>query len=429
MKIRFLLQLKVAKATISHIVGCHQRTISYWQHRFELGDDINDQPRSGRPCSIPAEVTARIISFYCQHNPLPGCSRWSFRWAHCYLEKHPEILQCSISRSSLNRLLNTHALKPHRRKYFLQISDPFFFEKMEHIIQVYQSTYPNLFCFDECTGVQALQRTAPTLPARSAQPAYHEPEYIRHGAVSFLSILNVRKGDVFTECIPDHTSPVILSCVRKHAEQFGSSEQLHYICDNYSSHSTELFCQGIADLCNIKKLPNLKTAPLRRDWLQSTDKRIVIHFLPSHGSWLNMIEIWFGILQQKAIKDESVSSKSALCDRILDFTDTWNDHFAHPFNWTYTGEGLHEKVITRFIRWLQMESDQMTPKFLEKQLLLIHNLAYTYWAKVKTDVWSLLIETLRQKKSFFKNIMAQTDISDSLLNGLIILLCDNLKLK
>ncbi len=299
---------------------------------------------------------------------------------------------------------------------------------MEHIIQVYGSAYPNLFCFDECTGVQAIQRVAPTLPAGTNQPAYHEPEYIRHGAVSFLSVLNVRKGDVFTECIPDHTSPVILSCVKKHAEQFGPSEQLHYICDNYSSHSTELFCQGIADLCKIK-LPHLKTAALRRQWLQLMDKRIVIHFLPTHGSWLNMIEIWFGILQQKAIKDESFSSKTSLCNRILDFTETWNVHFAHPFKWTYTGEGLHEKVIARFIRWLQIESPQMTPKFLEKQIVLMQNIAYTYWPKVKIDVWSFLEETLRQKQQFLKNIMGQSQLPDYLLNNLLNLLCENLKLK
>ena len=428
MKIRLLLQLQVAKATISRMIGCHQRTVSCWQHRFELGDDINDRARSGRPCSIPAEATARIISFYCQHNPLPGCSRWSLRWAHRYLEKHPEVLQCSVSRSSLNRLLNAHALKPHRRKYFLQISDPFFFTKMEHIIEVYGSNYQNLFCFDECTGVQALQRVAPTLPAGTAQAAYHEPEYIRHGAVSFLSVLNVRKGDVFTECIPDHTSPVILSCIKKHAEQFGPSEQLHYICDNYASHSTELFCQGIADLCNIK-LPNLKTAALRRQWMQLTDKRIVFHFLPSHGSWLNMIEIWFGILQQKAIKDESFSSKTSLCNRILDFTETWNVHFAHPFKWTYTGKGLHEKVISRFIRWLQMESPQMTLKFLQKQLLLMQNLSNTYWSKVKIDVWSFLEETLRQEQQFLENIIGPKQLLDSLLANLLNLLCENLKAK
>lgn len=386
-----------------------------------------DRPRTGRSPTIPAEVTPRIISFYCQQNPLPGCSRWSLRLAHSYLEEHPEILKYPISSSSLHRLLNTHALKPHRHKYFLQICDPLFFEKMEHIIQVYASSYKYLFCFDECTGVQALERVAPTLPAQGGRPAYHEPEYVRHGAVSLFSVLHVRKGEVFTECITDHTSPTILSYVKKHALQFGESEELHYICDNYSSHSTELFCEGIANLCHVK-LPKIETLIQRREWLQSSDKRIIFHFLPTHGSWLNLIEIWFGILQQKAIKDQSFASKTELRNRIIDFTKTWNLYFAHPFQWTYTGHGLHEKVIGRFTRWLQMQSPQLNGKFLEKQLRLMNHLADKYWAKVKNNAWSLLQETLGESHDFLEKIIVQYQkLNPMLLSDLQNLLRNKLK--
>lgn len=406
LEIRVLLLHEVPKNRISCVVGCHPRTVTRWQQRLQAGQSILDHPRNGRPKTIPAEVTPRIISFYCQHNPLPGCSRWSLRWAHSYLDDHPEILQCSVSRSSLHRLLNAHAMRPHKRKYFLQISDPLFFEKMEHIIQVYQSSYEYLFCLDECTGVQALERVAPPLPAKADQPAYHEPEYIRHGAVSFLSVLHVSQGQVFTQCIPDHTSPTILACVQAHARQFPQSAELHYILDNYSSHSTQLFCEGIAELCDVP-LPKLKTLPERRQWLQCSDKRITFHFLPSHGSWLNLIEVWFGILTQKAIKDESFPSTDALCQQILDFTDTWDLHFAHPFEWTYTGDGLHGKVIRRFVRWLQMESPQLSPKFLDRQIRLMSNLAANYRSKAHPDTWSLLQASLLDKHDFIQSIIAQ----------------------
>ncbi len=82
-----------------------------------------------------------------------------------------------MSRSSLHRRLNAHALRPYRHKYFLQISDPLFFEKMEKIIRVYQDQHPFLFCLDECTGLQALERIAPTLPANDKKPVYQEAEY------------------------------------------------------------------------------------------------------------------------------------------------------------------------------------------------------------------------------------------------------------
>ena len=425
MEIRLLLQDQAPPRTISLMLGCHEKTVCDWRQRFQAGESILDHPRTGRPTTIPAQVAPRIISFYCQHNPLPGCSRWTLRWAHNYLEVHPEILQHSISRSSLHRLLNAHALKPHLRKYFLQICDPMFFEKMEHIIQVYQSSYDYLFCLDECTGVQALQRVAPPLPVLPGLPTYHEPEYIRHGAVSFLSVLHVPKGHVLTQCIPDHTSPTILSCLKIHASQFPQSAELHYILDNYSSHSTPVFCQGVAELCKVQ-LPTLKSVAGRREWLQSSHKRIIFHFLPTHGSWLNLIEIWFGILTQKAIKDESFPSTDALCTRILDFTDTWDLHFAHPFEWTYTGDGLHEKVIHRLIRWLQIESPQLTPKFLDKQFRLMANLASNYWSKVKPTVWSILQTSLIEKHDFLQTITAKDLHLDPALSRLHNLLKTNL---
>ncbi len=199
--------------------------------------------------------------------------------------------------------------------------------------------------------------------------------------------------------------------------QFEKSAELHYICDNYSSHSTEEFCAGIAQLCSVQ-LPQLKTVVQRRQWLESTDKRIVFHFLPTHGSWLNLIEIWFGILQQKAIKHESFRSNDELCTRIMDFTGTWNSHFAHPFKWTYTGDGLQEKVVGRFITWMQIESSQLTAKFLEKQLRLLSNLVNKYWLKVTTRSWLNLKNTLSEKNRFLLKIIGENDVRTSLLTSL-----------
>lgn len=426
MHIRVLLQNNIPEHTISEHLGCHAKTVSNWRKRFEHEKGVLDHPRSGRPATITSETTLRLIAFYCQHDPLPGCSRWSIRWAQRYLQQNPEILQCTMSRSSLHRRLNAHALRPYRHKYFLQISDPFFFEKMEKIIQAYADKHKYLFCLDECTGLQALERIAPTLPADGKKPAYQEPEYKRHGTVSLLSVLWVSTGRVFTECIDDHTSATVIGATRKHAMLFDKSAELHYICDNYSSHSTEEFCAGIADLCGVT-LPVLKTVEQRRQWLESTDKRIVFHFLPTHGSWLNLIEIWFGILQQKALKHESFCSTDELCERIMDFTDTWCSHLAHPFNWTYTGQGLHEKVVGRFIKWLQIESPQLNAKFLGKQLVLMSNLARKYWSKAKTKSWQDLKTTLSEKNNYLLNIIGTDETHTSLLSDLHDMLDNNLE--
>ncbi len=426
MQLWVLLQHKIPETTISSVLGCNVKTVFSWKQRFQAGDGILDRPRSGRPPIIPPEVNHRLLAFYCQYNPLPGYTRWSIRWAETYLQKHQDILQCPISRSSIHRLLKSNSLKPYRNKYFLQICDPDFFPKMEKIIKVYQWAHPYLFCLDECTGLQALERKAPRLPAQGDRPEYIEPEYVRHGTVSILSILQVSTGQVFTECIPDHTSSTITSSVRNHILQYDRSAELHYICDNYSSHSTEEFCLGIADLCGLD-LPKLKTAHDRRQWLQSPEKRIVFHFLPTHGSWLNLIEIWFGILQQKALKDESFLSTTDLKNRIISFTETWGSDFAHPFKFSYSGEGLHEKVISRFSKWLQMHSPQLNVKFLEKQLRLISNLATSYWPKAKRKAWNVLYETLQENNDFITATIGTDEVLSALLINLSKLLHCKLK--
>jgi len=286
---------------------------------------------------------------------------------------------------------------------------------MEKIIKVYQIYNKYLFCLDECTGLQALERKAPRLPAQGKCPVYLEPEYMRHGTVSILSILQVATGQVFTECIPDHTSVTIISAVQNHVLRYDKSAELHFICDNYSSHFTEEFCRGIAELCRVP-LPRLKTVKERRQWLESPEKRIIFHFLPTHGSWLNLIENWFGILQQKALKDESFLSTTDLENRIMAYNNTWNTEFAQPFRFSYTGKGLHEKVISRFTKWMQMQSPQLSIKFLEKQLKLMLNLTTSYWPMAQRNMWNLLQTTLVEKDDFIKGIIG----TDENLNDLLV---------
>ena len=397
-----------------------------WKKRFQNGDSILDKPRSGRYATIPVDVTMRLIALYCQHDPLQGFSRWSIRTIQIYLQNNPNFLHYHISCTSIHRLLKSHSLKPYLNKYFLQISDPHFFEKMEKILQVYASNYPYLFCFDECTGLQALERVAPRLPSKGNRPEYLEPEYIRHGTVSLFSIMRVSTGDVFSECIPDHKSTTVIQVIEKHIRQYNKSEGLHYICDNYSSHSTEEVCLKIAELCEVE-LPKLKNLKERKGWLESPVKRIVFHFLPTHGSWLNLIEIWFGILQQKALKDESFASTIELENRILDYTNTWDTHFKHPFKFTYTGEGLHEKVISRFITWIEMESSQLTEKFLNKQIKLMINLVAKYWSKPSKLIWGTLRKCLEKKDTFIKGIIETDEKLPDLLTDLNNMLDTNLK--
>jgi len=153
----------------------------------------------------------------------------------------------------------------------------------------------------------------------------------------------------------------------------------------------------------------LKPGAQRRQWLQEQDKRIVIHFLPFHGSWLNRVEVWFGILKKKCLKNQSFLSVQNLKEIIEQFIETWNQHFAHPFTWKYTGEGLFEKAISRFNKLLLIESKQMDVKFLTKQLLLMANIPNTYKEATKTGEWKQLVDLFCMKADFIKNIISRSE--------------------
>ncbi len=163
----------------------------------------------------------------------------------------------------------------------------------------------------------------------------------------------------------------------------------------------------MADLCGISYSP-LASGAQRREWLQSDDKRIVVHFTPFHASWLNMVEIWFGILKRKCLKYGHFFSVEQLREDILAFIETWNECFAHPFSWGYTGEGLHAKAVRRFSRLLAIETDQMECRFLKSQLLLMSNIAESYTQLVPPKDWLQLIRLAVEKDHYMNNII-ETD--------------------
>lgn len=345
------------------------------------------------------------IAVYCQKcPPLPGVFRWSLRDAHRYFKEHPEYVDGSISRATIQRILAEHVLKPHRRKYYLQITDPDFFPKMGHIIDCYLHPPENLYCYDECTCIQALKRLTPNLPATEHQPVLEDFDYRRNGITDLLAFLNPATGKVDTRCTPNHDRHVFCRFFKDHVRSHPPEAVLHYIMDNLSTHYHDDFCQTVAELCAVP-YPPLKSGAERRQWLQSDHKRIVVHFLPFHASWLNMVEIWFGILKSKCLKHDYFCSVEQLREAIGAFVETWNEFFAHPFTWSYTGEGLHAKAVRRFSTLLAIQTDQMDCKFLTSQLLLMSNIADNSLDLIPADDWLRLINLAVEKDSYITNII------------------------
>jgi transposase len=390
---------------ISIFTQTHPKTAHHWICRVETGGTLADLPRCGRPRVFSEAARLMTIAVYCQHvPPLPGVHLWSLRDAQSYFKEHPESIGGPISRSTIQRILLEHALRPHLRKYYLQITDPDFFPKMERIISCYLKPPENLYCFDECTCIQALNRLTPNLPVGNNQPVLEDFEYQRNGVCDLLAFLNPATGTVYGRCTDNHDRHTLCEVFRSHVQSHPSGAVIHYIMDNLTTHYHDDFCQTVAQLSSVEYSP-LATAEERRQWLQSEDKRIIVHFVPFHASWLNMVEIWFGILKSKCLKYEHFFSVDQLQEAIIAFIDTWNEFFAHPFKWSYTGKDLYAKAVRRFCRLLSIQTDQMDSKFLTSQLLLMSNIADNYLSLIPVAHWLQLLDLATQNDKYITNII------------------------
>jgi len=383
-----LANARVPVHAIALLVQYSVGTVRRWIRRSHSTGEARDRARSGRPPRYPQEAKLRMVAFYCQSQPLPDCGRWTLRWAAARLKAEPDRLGASPSKSTLHRILQSNRLKPHQSRYFLHITDPDFFPKMEHLIGLYHNPPPNLFFFDECPGIQILKRLTPDLQTDTMRKRLEEFEYIRNGTLDVLAFLNHADGTVYLECHGDHKTDTLVEVFRRHAGQFPPTQSLHYVMDNLSSHRAHRFCQLVAELSAIE-CPTEQALPTQAErvqWLGREDKRIVIHFTPYHGSWLNLIEIWFGIMGGKVL-NESFGSPQEIKTALEAFMADWNTLLAHPFQWSYEGKALHEKAVQRFTKMLRISAATMEIRILTKQMMLLSNLLRDYFSEVSTDCW------------------------------------------
>ncbi len=431
---------KSAVALVSHgltlsnvatLVGCSITTVNRSLKRMSDTGHVSDCIRSGRPATYSQALRLKLIGFYCQTQPFPNSGRWTIRWAAVHLAAHPEIINATPSKSSIHRFLKENNLKPHQSRYFLHITDPDFFPKMTHLIKLYLNPPKNLFFFDECPGIQILKRIIPDLRTDNMKKRLEEFEYIRNGTMNVLAFFNNANGNVYAKCKADHKTDTFLEVFRQHVASCPAQERLHYVMDNLSTHRGYPFCETVAQLSDVtcpseKELNNLKK---RVKWLRSTDKRIVIHFTPYHGSWLNLVEFWFGIMNKKVL-NESYGSAEDLKESFDAFLEEWNTLLAHPFKWSYDGKGLHVKAVKRFTEILKQAARQLEITSLTKQLRLMCNIFTQYFDEVPEENWEHLFDTLRSQETTLRNSIMnekgplKKDNAENALNLLLTVLED-----
>lgn len=275
---------------------------------------IYDRPRSGRPTIVGSRKRAQIVALTLR-KPEPGLSHWSTR----------EVSRrTGVSHMTVHRIWQGHDLKPHRLESFKFITDPKAEERIEDVVGLYLNPPTNavVLSFDEKTQIQALERTQPLLPVRPGLPARQTHDYRRSGVTSLYAALEVATGKVLGECRSSHTGADFLAFLKLLAKAYPRKD-LHVVLDNSSTHST----------------------PAVQQWL-AAHPRVQLHFTPKGGSWLNLIEAWFGILTRKSIRRGSFATLRSLIRHIESYIDRWNDH-PTPFVWTKEPADIIRKALRR----------------------------------------------------------------------------------
>lgn len=196
-----------------------------------------------------------------------------------------------------------------------------------------------LISIDQKTGIQALQRLYPDKLVKPGNIKKREHSYIRHGIRNLIGGFVVATGQVYGKCYSRNRNDEFRDFLKSLYNKYKRCDEIHLIADNYGTHTHLNTCLFVAKLCGISiNQERLKTKEQRQKFLQSKGKKIIFHFLPTHASWLNQIEIWFGILQKKVIRLSNFCSIEDMTNKIMDYIKyEWNAN-AHPFQWTYTGK-------------------------------------------------------------------------------------------
>lgn len=316
---------------------------------------LADAPRSGRPDTFTGEQFCSLIALACEKPEEHGrpITHWTAR--ELQAQALEEGLVPRISVRQINRLLQATDLQPHRSRYWLNAKlDPLKEEIIRTVCALYQQAQAAAdrghltFSVDEMTGIQALERIAPDLPMEVGKPVRREFEYERHGTLSLLAGLAVADGTVQALCRPTRNEADFLALIDCLVQAHPQATGFTFVLDNLNTHQSESLVRYVArdaglteSLLGIKGQEGiLHTQASRARFLSDPTHRLRFCYTPKHASWMNQIEIWFGILVRKVIRRGNFTSLADLLQKLQAFVAYFNRTMAKPFQWTYQGKPL-----------------------------------------------------------------------------------------
>jgi transposase/transposase-like protein len=289
-------------------------TVAKWRSQFveRRLEGLYDEPRVGAPRTITDDAVEAIIVKTLETTP-PGETHWSTR---------SMAKAAGISHTMVGRIWRTFRLQPHRTESFKLSPDPQLVDKIRDVVGLYMTPPANavVFSVDEKSQIQALQRAQPILPMDLGQPERRTHNYVRHGTLDLFAALNVATGEVLTRCTAQHRAQDFVAFLRDIDASVEPALDIHVVLDNLSAHK----------------------APAVQRWLLR-HPRVQFHFTPTYASWLNLVERFFGLLTEKALKRGSHTSIPQLRAAILAYVDAHNDR-GTPFTWVKTADEILDSM-------------------------------------------------------------------------------------
>ena len=304
----------LANTAVAQREGCHPTTVSKWRRRFatERLEGLVDAPRPGAARTVSDETVEAVVVDTLETAPADA-THWSTRGL---ADKH------GISKSTVAEIWRAFGLKPWQQDSFKVSPDPELIEKIRDIVGLYLNP-PDaaaVFAVDEKPQIQALDRTAPTLPMLPTTPKRATHDYERNGTVDLFAALDIARGTVISDIRTSHTQHDFVAFLNRINREVPDELDVHVILDNYATHKT----------------------PKVHRWLLR-HRRFHLHFTPTYGSWLNLVERWFSALTTKKLQQSAHRTAKALAADIQAWIDTWNDN-PKPFVWHKTAEQILDRL-------------------------------------------------------------------------------------